>query len=226
MGDTLRTLVEHPPTRVAVPFPKVLGWSGALVQQLLLELVTAGVRLGGGYMEVGTYYGRTLISAAQSGAPCVGIDDFSQTGLGIRIEPDLLHGECLANIRRHAPHPERVRLLREPWERVFARPCGAPAAFWTRDEPRPHVPPCSVFFYDGDHARVPTMGALRLVQPFLVDGAVVVVDDISGFGVLQAVRDAYEAEERYRWLHTIENPPGMEPSEGWWNGLAVMGWHS
>lgn len=220
--DILRAITFVPPKRVAVPFPKVLGWSGQLVQQLLLELASAGQRLGGGYMEVGTYYGRTLLSAAQAGVPCVGIDDFSQTGLGVRIDPDVLHAACLDNIRKHAPHPERVRLLREPWEEVLGRGVGAPARFWAGGGD--DVPPCSVFFYDGDHARVPTMSALRAVQPFLVPGAVVVVDDISGYGVLQAVNEVFESEERYRWLHVIHNPPNVEPALGWWNGLAVLGW--
>lgn len=223
MTDDIMHELVYAPDEPTMDFPDVEGWSGRRVQQLLHDLAKAGRALGGGYMEVGSYKGRTLLSAAQAEVPCVGIDDFSQTGLGHRIDPYKLHAECERNIRRHAPRPEWVRLLREPWERVFNRPVGLPASFWTgtsRDAPR-----CSVFFYDGDHARVPTMEALKAVTKFLVPGAVVVVDDISGYGVLEAVLDVHRSEPGYTWLN-VKLPPRVEGgADGWWNGIACMGWN-
>ena len=212
----LHRIVRNPTLSPTMAFPDVDGWSGELVQQLLYELACAAPGIGGNYAEVGTYYGKTLLAAAQSKTPCLAIDDFSQTGLGTRVQPELLHTILARNIMEHAGSTD-VMFIRQPWEYAF-------------DVYRSHIKanhPIGVFFYDGDHAREPTKACLRRVQEFLVPGAVVVVDDVSGHGVLEAVADVFHEEPRYHWLEVLDNfRPGnpLGAQGGWWNGLAVMGW--
>jgi hypothetical protein len=196
-------LEQHHYFESAQPLVDVEGLSSARVCNFLNRLV-ARLDPGECYLEVGTWKGRTLISAAlgNAGRLCVGCDRFKWwgrfTGPGV-LARRALH----RNVDRHRAGSAEIRFFDMPFERLFAGP---------------HVPtPVGVYFYDGDHSHGGTTAGVIRASPWLGERAVILLDDWSEYVMRRATRDALRlARLRVLW-HT--ELPGDHGPRGWWNGL-------
>jgi hypothetical protein len=202
----LRALTEHADFEGARPLVAVEGLSSPRVCALLNQLVKR-LEPGERYLEVGTFRGRTLLSAAHEnpGKICIGCDRFRFwdrfTGPGFLAKRALFH-----NIQRYQADSAEIQFHAVSSRRLFAE--------------RRVVGPIGVFFYDGDHSYESTFHGIVSAAPLLSERAVVLVDDWNDPVIRMATEDAFSrAELRELWRREL---PGDHTERGWWNGLGVF----
>ena len=79
-----------------------------------------------------------------------------------------------------------------------------------------------VWYYDAAHSFEAQLEGLRIAEPLLVPGALVIVDDTDWDDVDRAM-DAYvAAQARARRVLTIEGNVAACPE--WWEGMQVLEW--
>ena len=182
------------------------GLSSPRVCNLLNRLV-AGMAPGEHYLEIGTWKGRTLLSAAHgnAGRLCIACDKFrfwgKFTGPGF-----LARRALLRNVARHRAGAAQVEFhamtSRELFRRELVRA------------------PIGVFFYDGDHSYAETRHAVMSVEPYLSQRSVLVIDDWADPIIVRATHDALRAARLdVLWHRSL---PGNHDEEGFWNGLGVF----
>jgi hypothetical protein len=184
----------------------VEGMSSPRVCNLLNRLV-AGMDKGEHYLEIGTWKGRTLLSAAYGnrGRLCVGCDKFRffgrYTGWGFRARR-AFH----ANLRRYASESAEVRFFEMPSRTLFRRRL---------------VPgPVGVYFYDGAHSYEDTRENVAAGAHFLSTRAVVLVDDWNVPHIRRGTLDGLAAAGlRILWSRDLE---GDHSERGWWNGVGAF----
>jgi hypothetical protein len=204
----LPTLFEHFPES-AVPrdrrFREVLDGVEGLTREnnlALLNLAAACVEAGETYVEVGSYRGTSLI-AAMLGNDCdvVAIDDFS-LGDGNR-------GQLVANLERFGLEPpailegDAIELVRGG--ALAGRRVGA-------------------YYYDAGHTYEEQLDGLRVVEPYLAERALLIVDDSDWKDVARAGRDYLAGESRARLL--LELPGKKRGAPQWWEGVQVIAWQA
>lgn len=181
------------------------GMSTENVRYLINEIVRRYAQ-GGTYLEVGSYRGCSLLSAAifNPTTLCVGIDDFSgfkesgdnRAALHTNIEacgspPNIEFYECsfLDGLRRfRAEHAERK---------------------------------VDVYFYDASHDYVSQVLGLVRALPLLAERCLIVVDDLNWEGPDAANRFFVQKHPEFRVLYRQLTPKNASPT--WWNGIEVIG---
>ena len=166
----------------------------------LLNLAVGLLEPGESYVEVGTWKGRSLIAAALGNdADLVGIDDFSFR--------DGSREELTGNLARFGI--EGVTVLEGDAFRLL--PEGALAGRRV-----------GVYYYDAAHDYESHFQALRLVEPYLVEGALLIVDDTDWTQVARAMRDYSASQPRARLLIDLA---GKDRGQPWcWEGVQVLRW--
>lgn len=172
-----------------------------------LALVNAAVSClerGESYVEVGSFRGTSLISAllGNDDADAVAIDDFSlRDGSRAQLE---------ANLARFglAERPEIVEgdafaLLRDG--ALAGRRVG-------------------VYYYDAGHSYEQQLDGLRLVEPYLAERALLLVDDSDWDRVERAIADYLAEQPRARELLRLEGKDRGQP--WWWEGVTALGWNA
>jgi hypothetical protein len=201
--ETLREYRDFDGAKHLVDIP---GLSSPRVCNFLNRLV-ARMAPGEHYLEIGTWKGRTLLSAAfhNFNRLCIGCDRFRFwgrfTGPGIFARRALQ-----SNIQRYAPESARIELFDMPSRRLFSER---------------HVrSPIGVYFYDGDHSYPETFHGITAAVPFLAQKSVLLVDDFNDPIIRCATHEAIEAAGlRLIWCRDL---PGTHDERGWWNGLGVF----
>ena len=153
------------------------------------------------YVEIGVYHGASLVSAmlGNEGKRFVGVDSF-----GFR---DASLEKVEANLARYGLEVPEI-VVGDAFELV---PSGA------LGETR-----VGVWYYDAAHSFEAQVQGLRIAEPLLVPGALVIVDDTDWEDVERAM-DAYLAEQpRARRVLTIEGKTRGAPQ--WWEGMQVLVW--
>jgi predicted O-methyltransferase YrrM len=153
------------------------------------------------YVEVGVLYGASLIAAmvGNEDKRIVGIDNFSLwEGSVERVEENLA--------RFGLPSPEL--LVGDVFELV---PAGA------LDGTR-----IGVWYYDAEHSYETQIAGLRVAEPLLVPGALVVVDDTDWAKVERAMDDYLASQPRARRALTLGGKERGTPQ--WWEGVQVLVW--
>jgi len=79
-----------------------------------------------------------------------------------------------------------------------------------------------VYYYDAAHDYRSQLDALRLVEPHLVEGALLIVDDTDWKQVRRAVRDYRRSQPRARLLVELAGKDRGQP--WWWEGVQVLRW--
>jgi hypothetical protein len=79
-----------------------------------------------------------------------------------------------------------------------------------------------VFFYDACHDCEPQLEALTLVEPFLTDTALLIVDNYDWEGPRRAVQQYLAMQPRARLLVAVAG--AAEGQDWWWDGTAVVAW--
>jgi predicted O-methyltransferase YrrM len=192
----------HPKDR---RFAAILAEVGGLACEnnlALLNLAASRLDPGESYVEVGSFKGLSLIAAMLGNAgDFVGIDDFSMSeGSRALLE---------ANVGRYglAGHTilegDAFALLRGGALR--GRRVG-------------------VYYYDAAHDYRSQLEALQLVEPHLVEGALVIVDDTDWKQVATALHDYRRSQPRARLLVELAGKDRGQP--WWWEGVQVLRWGS
>ena len=167
----------------------------------LINLAASCLEEWEAYVEIGVYHGASLVSAmlGNEGKRFVGVDSF-----GFR---DASLEKVEANLARYGLEVPEI-VVGDAFELV---PSGA------LGETR-----VGVWYYDAAHSFEAQVQGLRIAEPLLVPGALVIVDDTDWEDVERAM-DAYLAEQpRARRVLTIEGKTRGAPQ--WWEGMQVLVW--
>src|SRR2546428_11699779 len=78
-----------------------------------------------------------------------------------------------------------------------------------------------VYYYDAAHDYESQLEGLRLAEPHLVPGALMIVDDTDWERVDRAMRDYLAGQPRARLLVQVN---GKDRGQAWWEGMQVLVW--
>jgi predicted O-methyltransferase YrrM len=192
---------EHPRDR---RFQQVAEGVENLARENNLALLNFAATLLGpdeAYVEVGVYHGASLISAmlGNEDKRFVGIDSFAFRDASLEgVE---------ANLERFGlPRPELV--VGDAFELV---PRGALDGV-----------PIGVWYYDAEHDYDSQVEGLRIAEPHLVPGALMIVDDTDWTDVERAMDDYLEQQPNATRILTLEGKSRGAPQ--WWEGMQVLRW--
>ena len=183
-------------------YPEMLDEVGGLAKPNNLALVAAAAsRLepGESYVEIGSFKGASLIAASRAwDGDVVAIDDFSMgEGSRERLEQNLArfggHAEILEG--------DAFELLRGG--ALEGRRVG-------------------VYYYDAAHDYESQLEGLRLIEPYLAERALLIVDDSDWERVDRALTDYLAKQPRARRLLAIDGKDRGQP--WWWEGMQVLVW--
>jgi protein O-GlcNAc transferase len=191
---------EHPRDRRFAPILADVGGLARENNLALLNLAASCLAAGESYVEVGSFKGLSLIAAMLGNTGhFVGIDNFSlDEGNRALLE---------ANLRRYglAGHTilegDAFALLRRG--ALGARRVG-------------------VYYYDAAHDYESQVGGLRLIEPYLVLGALLIVDDTDWDQVARAMRDYLAGQPRAELLVRLDGKDFGQP--WWWEGVQILRW--
>jgi predicted O-methyltransferase YrrM len=192
---------EHPGDRRFQPVAEGVTNLATENTLALLNLAASLLDPDESYVEVGVYHGASLIASmlGNEDKHFVGIDSFGFRDSSLEgVEANLAHFGL--------PRPEII--VGDAFELV---PAGA-------------VPDRSVgvWYYDAAHDFDSQVRGLRIAEPLLVDGALMIVDDTDWTDVERAM-DAYLAEQsRASRILTIDGKSRGQPQ--WWEGMQVLRW--
>ena len=194
---------EHPSGR---RFDDVVAGVPNLACENNLALVNLAASLldeGETYVELGTYHGASLIAAMRGNEAhdFVAIDNFSIGPVSVRerSNPPATREALDANLTRFAA--EGAAIVEGDALELLER--GALEGLRV-----------GVFYYDAAHSYEAHLRALQLVEPYLADRALLIVDDTDWDDVGRATRDYLAGQPRARLLFDI---PGKDRGlPGWW----------
>lgn len=179
----------------------------SIKKQQLLNLAFRFLDEGEAYFEVGTYRGKSLLSAMM-GNPARTVfacDNFSQFD-------DNTYEILRSNLAKYGLL-DRVAFFNCEFLEVYS--------------PSRLTVPVGLYFYDGAHDFKSQYEAIRRVEPFLSDEALVLVDDWrhaedSGSYAKDATLRA-ASESRASWDLLYELPARFNGDRAmWWNGVGVL----
>jgi predicted O-methyltransferase YrrM len=192
---------EHPIDRRFAPIVDEVENLARENNLALLNL--AARRLDGdeAYVEVGVFHGASLIAAmlGSEGKRFVGIDSFAFR--------DATLEKVHENLARHGLTPPEL-IVGDAFELV---PAGA------LDDVA-----IGVWYYDAAHSYEAQLEGLRIAEPRLVPGALVIVDDTDWDDVARAMDDYLAEQPRARRILTIDGKSRGAPQ--WWEGMQVLVW--
>jgi predicted O-methyltransferase YrrM len=190
----------HPRNRRFAPILEDVGGLARENNLALLNLAASLLGPGESYVEVGSFKGLSLIAAMLGNTgDFVGIDDFSLGG-GSRRRLD-------ANLRRYGLagytvlEGDAFTLLRR-------------GALGDRR--------IGVYYYDAAHDYRSQIRGLQLVEPYLADGALLIVDDSDWEQVARAIQDYLAGQPRAERLVTLDGKDRGQP--WWWEGVQILRW--
>ena len=167
----------------------------------LLNLAAACLEGDEAYVEIGVFHGASLIAAmlGNEGKRFVGVDSFA-------FRDATLEG-VTANLARYGLEPPEI-LVGDAFALV---PGGALAGVRV-----------GVWYYDAAHSYEAQLEGLRIAEPLLVPGALVIVDDTDWDDVARAMDDYVAGQPRARRALTIDGKSRGAPQ--WWEGMQVLVW--
>lgn len=167
----------------------------------LLNLAASCLGEGEAYVEVGVFHGASLVAAmlGNEARRFVGIDSFD------------FRDATLDGVERNLaafglPRPEL--LVGDVFELV---PAGALADVRA-----------GVWYYDALHTYEAQLAGLRIAEPSLAPGALLIVDDTDWEQVERAMDDYLAEQPRARRIVTIDGKDRGSPQ--WWEGMQVLVW--
>ncbi len=192
---------EHPVDRRFAPIVDNVENLARENNLALLNLAATCLDPGESYVEVGVFHGASLIAAmlGNESKDFVGIDRFTfRDGSRDKVE---------ANLARHGLTVPRI-VVGDAFELV---PAGALGDI-----------DVGVWYYDAAHSYDAQVEGLRIAEPLLVPGGLMIVDDTDWDHVARAMDDYLEAQPLARSVLTIEGTSRGGPQ--WWEGMQVLVW--
>jgi predicted O-methyltransferase YrrM len=197
---------EHPRERRFQPVVETVENLASENVLALLNLAASLLEPGEAYVEVGVYHGASLIASmiGNDGKRFVGIDSF-----GFR---DASLEKVQANLERFgvlSPDHERPEILvGDAFELVPGGVLeGTQIGLW---------------YYDAAHDYGSQVEGLRMAEPLLAPGALMIVDDTDWEDVERAMDDYVAAQARTQRILTIDGKSRGSPQ--WWEGMQVLRW--
>jgi predicted O-methyltransferase YrrM len=192
---------EHPVDRRFAPI--VEGVENLTSENVLalLNLAAACLEPGEAYVEVGVFHGASLIAASMGNEDqeIVGIDGFAFRDASLESVQE--------NAERFGLEPPEI-LVGDVFELV---PAGGLAGRSV-----------GVWYYDAAHDYEAQVEGLRVAEPLLVPGSLLIVDDTDWTQVEHAMDDYLAAQPRATRILTIEGKDRGSPQ--WWEGMQVLRW--
>jgi hypothetical protein len=196
-------------------FDDVVDGIPNLATENVLALLNLAASLLGpdeSYVEVGSYYGASLIGAMRGNSgDFVAIDAFT-------FRPTEVRGERLPAASR-AGLEENLRRFGVEGATILEGDVFEVLEGGALDGRR-----VGVYYYDGPHGYEDQLRGLRAVEPWLSDEALIVIDDEDWEDVARATRDYLAGQERASLLFEIPGEAGDQLQ--WWDGMAVLGWRA
>ena len=194
---------EHPRDRRFAPIADGVENLARENNLALLNLAAGCLGPGEAYVEIGVFHGASLIAAmlGNEDKRFVGIDSFAFRDASLeKVE---------ANLAGHGLDVPEI-LVGDAFQLVPAGALGDTAI--------------GVWYYDAAHSYEAQVDGLRIAEPLLAPGALVIVDDTDWEDVDRAM-DAYLAEQpRARRILTIDGKSRRAPQ--WWEGMQVLVWNA
>jgi len=192
---------EHPIDRRFAPIAEEVENLACENNLALLNVAAACLEGDEAYVEIGVFHGASLIAAmlGNEGKRFVGIDRFAFRDASL----DRVH----ANLARFDLVPPEI-VVGDAFELV---PTGALGDV-----------SIGVWYYDAAHSYEAQLEGLRIAEPLLVSGALVIVDDADWDDVARAMDDYIVEQPRARRLLTVDGNSRGSPQ--WWEGMQVLVW--
>jgi predicted O-methyltransferase YrrM len=192
---------EHPVDRRFAPVAEEVENLARENNLALLNLAAGCLDGEEAYVEVGVFHGASLIAAmlGNEDKEFVGVDSF-----GFR---DATLEKVEANLARFGLTPPTI-LVGDAFELVPAGALGDTAI--------------GVWYYDASHEYESQLEGLRIAEPFLVPGALIVVDDTDWDDVSRAMDDYLASQPRARRILALDGKDRGAPQ--WWEGMQVFAW--
>jgi predicted O-methyltransferase YrrM len=192
---------EHPRDRRLQPVAEEVENLARENNLALLNLAASLLGAGEAYVEVGVYHGASLIASmlGNEDRQFVGIDSFGFRDANLETVEENLD-------RFGLPRPELV--VGDAFELV---PAGALDGIAV-----------GVWYYDAAHDYDSQVQGLRIAEPLLVRGALLIVDDTDWQNVARAMDDYLAQQPRAERILTIEGKSRGAPQ--WWEGMQVLRW--
>jgi predicted O-methyltransferase YrrM len=192
---------EHPLDRRFQPVVEQVTNLASENVLALLNLAASLVDEDEAYVEVGVFHGASLIAAMTGNdrGRFVGIDSF--------VLGDGSLGRVERNLERFGlPKPEI--LVGDAFELVRAGALdGTKIGLW---------------YYDAAHDYESQVEGLRMAEPHLAPGALLIVDDTDWERVERALDDYLAQQPHARRILTIDGKSRGQPQ--WWEGMQVLLW--
>jgi predicted O-methyltransferase YrrM len=192
---------EHPRDRRFAPIAEGVQNLARENNLALLNLAAQCVDPGEAYVEVGVFHGASLIAAmlGNEDKRFVGIDSFAFRDTALeKVERNLA--------RFGLEVPELI--VGDAFELVPAGALGDTAI--------------GVWYYDAAHSYEAQVAGLRIAEPWLARGALLIVDDTDWEDVDRAMDDYVASQTRARRILTIDGSSRGAPQ--WWEGMQVLVW--
>jgi predicted O-methyltransferase YrrM len=194
-------LSEHPRDRRFAP---ILDQVENLASENVLALLNLAASCLGpdeAYVEVGVLHGASLIATTLGNEDkrIIGIDNFSlRDGSSEKVVENF--------VRFGLPEPDLLE--GDVFELV---PGGALDGMSV-----------GVWYYDASHEYEAQIEGLRIAEPHLAPGALIIVDDTDWERVERAMDDYLAAQPRARRILLLEGKDRGAPQ--WWEGMQVLVW--
>lgn len=182
----------------------VAGMSTENIRLLVNELVRRYAP-NGTYVEVGTFQGCSLLSAAlfNPSTSCIGVDNFSQ------FDQDGKNEQILKENLARFPDCANITFYNQDYKEWFQRTFPGLSS---------HV--IDVYFYDGSHAYENQYEGLQAALPFLAEKCIILVDDINIGFTAKANRDFIKKNPDFKSVFRIRTR--ANGSADWWNGFEII----
>jgi predicted O-methyltransferase YrrM len=192
---------EHPIDRRFQPVAEGVENLARENNLALLNLAATCLEGDEAYVEVGVFHGASLIAAmlGNEGKRFVGLDSFAFR--------DATLEKVQENLACFGLEPPEI-VVGDAFELVPAGALG-------------HIA-IGVWYYDASHAYEAQLDGLRIAEPMLASGALVIVDDTDWDDVARAMDDYLAEQPRARRLLTLDGKSRGAPQ--WWEGMQVLVW--
>jgi protein O-GlcNAc transferase len=174
----------------------------------LINLAASLLAPGESYVEVGSYYGASLLGAMRGNdGDFVAIDRFSFPAMVVRDrELPAARREGLEESLRRFGETRATILEGDAFDLLEGGALGDRRV--------------GVYYYDGSHDYESQLRGLRAIEPWLADEALLVVDDYDWDDVRRGTADYLAAEPRAELVLEI---PGEEGGlDWWWDGVGAI----
>lgn len=182
----------------------VSGMSSENIRLFINEAVRRFAK-NGVYLEVGTFQGCSLLSAAlfNPSPRCIGIDNFSEFDQNNNNE--LILKKNLEKFH----NPRNIEFYNQDYEECIQ--------YLFSKEPTLNV---NVYYYDGKHTYEDQAKGLKIMLPHLSYRCIILVDDINCTFVEEANRAFIKENKDFKSIFKIRTKGNG--SDDWWNGFKVI----